>query len=130
MKLEIEVTETNYEKVKLALDILFSGELKQKMHLAEDLPQSPGPSSETKNKRTRPKIQEAEELEENEEGPEEEQQKSTITIKELREKVAELAKDVDIREQIKDKLSELGAANVTKLDTSDYEEFNDFLETL
>lgn len=56
--------------------------------------------------------------------PKEEQ----LKIEDVRAKLAE--KVNDHREAIKDKLTELGAKNVTSLATDKYQEFLDFLEEL
>lgn len=129
MKIEIEVTQENKEKVKAAIDLLFGEDLvatTKKIAQMEVVVEKP----KAKSKKA-PKIQEVEPEEEPEEEAEEEtEDESSITIDMLRDKVSELAKNPDLRGTIKDKLTELGATSVTKLDSSDYEEFMDLLNQL
>ena len=61
------------------------------------------------------------------EGPKPESDK-TYTVEEVREKLKE--KVGEHREEIKAKLTELGAPNVSSLDPDKYSEFVDFLESL
>lgn len=63
-----------------------------------------------------------------EEPAQEETTESTVKVEDVRALVAEKARDH--RAEVKAKLSELGAANVTTLEESKYQEFVDFLSAL
>lgn len=83
------------------------------------------PEAKPKAKRktaTKPKAKKVEDPEQ------EETTESTVKVEDVRALVAEKARDH--RAEVKAKLSELGAANVTTLEESKYQEFVDFLSAL
>lgn len=92
----------------------------KKQTTKKETPKEEAPKAET------PKKEEAKKEEPKKETPKKEE--SGIKIEDVR---ALLAKKVnDNRAEIKAKLTELGANNVTSLDSSKYQEFTDFLNEL
>jgi hypothetical protein len=100
-----------------------------------ETPKKEEPVKKQTTKKEAPKKEEAPKAETKKEEPKEEPKKETPNKEESGIKIEDvralLAKKVnDNRAEIKAKLTELGANNVTSLDSSKYQEFTDFLNEL
>ena len=126
-RVEIKVTidTANSEQLAAAVQLL------QSLGNGVELPKAEAsekkePAKKQTPKAETPKKEEAKKEEPKKETPKKEE--SSIKIEDVR---ALLAKKVnDNRAEIKAKLTELGANNVTSLDSSKYQEFADFLNKL
>lgn len=93
----------------------------------DNQPRRGRPRKEVKPETPKAETQDPEPSSESEQ-TETEAEAKTYTIEEVREKLKE--KVAEHREEIKTKLTELGAPNVSNLDPAKYSEFVDFLESL
>lgn len=112
--LNIDLSNTEeVEKLQSILTLLTGEETPKKLATKKSKTTKKEPAAQEK------KVEEAAETAE---------ETSSVTIEDLRSLVSK--KVGDNREAIKNKLTELGSNNVTSLETSKYEEFHEFLESL
>lgn len=129
VEIKVTIDTANPEQLAAAMQLLQSlgngaelpkEEPAKKQATKKEAPKEEAPKAETSKK------EEAKKEEPKKETPKKEE--SGIKIEDVR---ALLAKKVnDNRAEIKAKLTELGANNVTSLDSSKYQEFTDFLNEL
>ena len=130
--IDVLVDMTNPEQLS-ALYSFLSKVGKDVKTLADPEPEKPvrtgKPGRPPKQAKTEPEPQPEPQPEpEPEPQPEPKVEEKTYQVEEVREKLKE--KVSDHREEIKAKLTELGAPNVSSLDPSKYTEFVNFLESL
>jgi chromatin remodeling complex protein RSC6 len=134
VEIKVTIDTANTEQLAAAMQLLQSLGNVVELPKAET-PKKEEPAKKQTTKKETPKKEEAPKAETKKEEPKEEPKKEThkkeesgIKIEDVR---ALLAKKVnDNRAEIKAKLTELGANNVTSLDSSKYQEFTDFLNEL
>lgn len=134
VEIKVTIDTANPEQLAAAMQLLQSLGNGVELPKAET-PKKEEPAKKQTAKKETPKKEEAPKAETKKEEPKEEPKKETpkkeesgIKIEDVR---ALLAKKVnDNRAEIKAKLTELGANNVTSLDSSKYQEFTDFLNEL
>ena len=133
--IELSVDTQNAEQLKTLVDLLKnSNEVAQPSQQAQA--EDPNPENETKPQR-KPRTQKPAESQAGVKNPEpepepepmdEKPEEKAITIEQVRLLLA--SKVSNHRQEIKDKLTELGANNVTTLDPGKYQEFMDFMQNL
>lgn len=134
VEIKVTIDTANTEQLAAAMQLLQSLGNGVELPKAET-PKKEEPAKKQTTKKETPKKEEATKAETKKEELKEEPKKETpkkeesgIKIEDVR---ALLAKKVnDNRAEIKAKLTELGANNVTSLDSSKYQEFTDFLNEL
>lgn len=133
--IELSVDTQNAEQLKTLVDLLKnSNEVAQPSQQAQA--QDPNLENEPKPQR-KPRTQKPAESQAGVKNPEpepepepmdEKPEEKAITIEQVRLLLA--SKVSNHRQEIKDKLTELGANNVTTLDPGKYQEFMDFMQNL
>ena len=123
IKVEVYVDTTKQEQIEALSSLLF---LVGGSEPAQRTDHEPTPEPEKKPSRTRSKKEAEKKDPEPTPAPEEEGPK--WKVEQVREKLKE--KVQDHRDEIKSKLSELGAPNVSSLDPEKYNEFMEFLDSL
>jgi outer membrane biosynthesis protein TonB len=134
VEIKVTIDTANPEQLAAAMQLLQSLGNGVELPKAET-PKKEEPVKKQTTKKEAPKKEEAPKAETKKEEPKEEPKKETPNKEESGIKIEDvralLAKKVnDNRAEIKAKLTELGANNVTSLDSSKYQEFTDFLNEL